>query len=286
MIGVLKNEQKAASKAAFCFFSFVFFISLSVSAKTLTDPLAAAKKQALLLLEQKQKKAAIEIILEALKKENSRTTMADSLDWLENMALAFLGKEAQEAYEASVNATIESPKEAKKLVESCLQLEPENLECLIQKTKLAYRQKNLKEAEQTLLTVKELVPKTKIETWLDLSVHKNDSELNFKNKNIVKKINEKPSDEHLRLVVLEAERAIHAKNFSRAREAVEYLEKNWSEWPDLEYFKDKIDKESSEGPSSPSIEVNSAYALKCKKITKSMLRKFRYDFDLCLRGGI
>ena len=100
----------------------------------------------------------------------------------------------------------------------------------------------------------------------------------------MKKINKTPSEDFFILTVLEIERSFAVKNFSRAKDGVEYLVLNYPEYPDTIYFKQKLDSESTEEKITNASETNLLYVAKCKSLTKSMARKFRYDFDLCQRG--
>ena len=92
------------------------------------------------------------------------------------------------------------------------------------------------------------------------------------------------------MTILELERSIQSKNYSMAKEALSYLEKNYSDWPEIIFFKQKIDAESSE-KQIPNYEKNqnqdtlATYQAKCKSLNKTSVRRYRYDFDLCLRDN-
>ncbi len=271
-------------KAAVLFAAFFIFSPAVVYPKTTSETLDSAKKKTTSLLAQKQKSEAIQVLQEYLKNETIKSVRSDAGALLVKISQTFISKEAQEAYEASVNATLESSKDSSRYAEICLQLEPTNIDCLIQKMRLSYREKNISATEKYLEDISKFAGGTDFFLWLDLVVHKDASSTNFKNRNFIKKINEKPSEEFFVLTTLEIERAIGAKNFSRAKEGVDYLEKNYPDYPDSIFFKQKIDSESAEEKLTNAAETNMMYSAKCKSLTKSMARKFRYDFDLCQRG--
>ena len=53
----------------------------------------------------------------------------------------------------------------------------------------------------------------------------------------------------------------------------------------LACYKNKLNLESEEEQTKSSPEHLAAYNSKCKNITKSAARKYRYDFELCIRGA-
>lgn len=271
-------------KAAVLFAAFFMFIQKPYAAKTMPDSLEVVKKKSSLLLTQKQKTEALKLISDYIKSETNRNLIAEASRFLIKVSQTFLSKEAQDAYEASVNATLESNKEANKFVETCLQLEPQNINCLIQKIRIAYREKNTTLSEKTLEDVLAITRAGNAFLWLDVFLHKASNSENFKNTTLLKKMNELPSEDFFILTVLEIERSFLAKNFSRAKEGVDYLDKNYPDYPDTIFFKQKLDSESIEEKTTNASETNLLYTTKCKSLSKSMARKFRYDFDLCQRG--
>ena len=46
------------------------------------------------------------------------------------------------------------------------------------------------------------------------------------------------------MATLELDRSFAAKNFSRAKDVIQFFEKNFSDWPDIIYYKQKIEFES------------------------------------------
>lgn len=284
----IRLKQKAAQIAAFCF--IVLVSSQNIMAKAI-EPfnLEKTKNKLAEYLEKKQKTEALVFLNELLKQDSVKTYWPELGDILETIAKSFLSKEAQENFETSLNLTLENPKESKKFCDLCLNVDPNNFECLEQKARLAYRAKNQTDLNEVWIKIQEIGRRTKFESWMDLVIHKDKKEFDFNHKNIIKKINEPAAPlSHLKLLVLEIERAFRVHNFSRAREILEYLQKQTPDWPDLDYYKNKIQNESSEGRANSSTVVTSeteVYQTNCKNLSRSLFRKFRYDFDLCLRGA-
>lgn len=278
----IKAIQKAAAlTAAFCF----LLLPVHASAKgrpLLESGLEIVKKKVINLLIQKQKKQALGTLNDYILSENNKAAVKEAREFRMQIAKKFLTKEAQEAYETSLNLTLENPIEAKKSNEDCLARDPEQLDCLIQRMRLMYREKKKKLIEKDEIKKIDKYFETTDFNWVKASVEKNSSE--FKNLNFFKKDSGKPNEEKLILSFLEVDRAILVKNFSKAKEVLALIEKNSPDWPDLIYFKTKIDLESSENKLLTSGEVATQYLNKCKSLSKSVTRKYRYDFDLCLRG--
>lgn len=269
-------------KAAFLIAAF-FISSFSVSAYA-ADSLDEVKKDASQLLLKKQKAEAIQAVAKFLKNEGNKAQYTEAYEFLVKVSQTFLSKEAQEAYEGSLNATLDSSKEAQKLVDTCLQLEPNNIDCLVQKIRLCYRQKDRYMSEKYFKLLSDQAKGTTLHNWVDLFLQKDQYGSGFKDKSFLKRFLDRPSEEGFVFTVLEIERSFQAKNFSRARSGIETLEKCFPEYPENIYFKQKLDVDSSEEKSPGATENNVMYLTKCKSLTKSMARKFRYDFDLCQRG--
>ena len=266
-------------KAA-CISAAFFFCESSLALPNSYDNV---KNKAAELLAQKKKSQALQLIINFSKTDRSKPFKNETSDLLFLAAQSFLSKEAQEEYESSLNFTLENEKSSLKAAERCLALEPQNLDCVIQKARLAYRSRNEKLFKNTILQIKELLANSNYENLYGLYLERNDPE--FKNKQILPALNDSLPERLFGFVLLELERCFTAKNFSRAKDVLLYLEKNYPDWPDLVFYKNKLNVESEEDPAKISTELMAAYASKCKSITKSMARKFRYDFDLCNRGG-
>jgi tetratricopeptide (TPR) repeat protein len=237
------------------------------------------------LLLQKKKSQAVQLIINYSKTELSRVNRLEANELLNKVAFQFIFKEAQEAYENSINLTLENPKEALNNIEQCLSLEPQQLNCLIQKTKMLIRNKNNKSAIATVAEIKDLVPDSKYSTWLDIAVVKN--EIDFKNKQIIKNLPDKPNEEVLGLLILELDRSFAAKNYSRAKDLIIFFEKKYADWPELVFYKYKISSESSEEKTKQNTDSGQQLAIytnKCKSISRNLIRKYRYDIDLCMRS--
>jgi hypothetical protein len=278
------NKNISFKKAAYFVAAFFILSSNAQGYKDETKSLEAVKEKAKSFLVQKKKNEAILLFSNFIKTETNNSKINEAADILVRISQTFLSKEAQDAYEGSLNLTSDNLKEAKKLNEGCLALEPQNLDCLIQKIKILYLEKNKFEAEKTYEEDFAFAQGTEPSLWLEAILHKESKISLFKTKNLVKKFNEKPTEEFFILTVLEIERSFMVKNFSRAKDGVEYLEKNFSEYPDIYFFKQKLEAESAEATRVSLSESNPMYATKCKNLTKSLARKFRYDFKMCQRS--
>jgi hypothetical protein len=270
-------------KAAFFFAAFFIFKAHS---KEGVETWEEVKKVAGQLLLKKQKSESLQVVNKFLKNEANKAYAAEANEFIIKISQTFISKDAQDAYEASLNATLDNPKEANKQVDLCLQLEIENIDCLIQKIRLAYRDKNREVAEKNLLIVDGFAHGTEVYSWIEMFLQKDTTGGGFKDKTILKRFSDKLNDETFVLTVLEVERSFAAKNFSRAKSGIEILERNDPDYPDIIYFKQKLDLDSAEIKASVGSEGNVMYVTKCKSLTKSMARKFRYDFDLCQRGPL
>ena len=250
------------------------------------DDFDSIKQKATELLLQKKKTLALQLILSHLKTEHSGLKKEEALEFLVKISQKFISREAQEAYENSINLTLESSKEAAKSNERCLALEPQHLECLIQQARLQAREKNTRAFLETRNKIREIAPHSRFDFWLELVSQKNDSE--FKNRQTIKALPEKVAEENIGLLLLELDRSFLAKNYSRAKDLINYFEKHYSDWPDLLFYKYRINLESTEEKQRGGADGNSEqlmlYANKCKSLSKTTARKYRYDFDLCIRA--
>ena len=193
-------------------------------------------------------------------------------------------KEAQEEYESSLNETLDNEKKSLSYAENCLKIEAQSLDCLIQKARLYYRAKNNKKLTSSIDEIKAMVAKSAYENLFQLYLDKIETPAEFKNRQIIAALPTQPNDRTLFYVSLETERSFEAKNYSRARELVSYSEKYYPNWPDLSFFRNKLNVESSEKQLRPEDDLMTTYQNKCKSISHSAARRFRYDFDLCNRG--
>lgn len=270
-------------KQAAYFIAAFFFLQTDLFAKPIVETFDSIKQKTTKLLIQKQKKEAIQQLSEYLKLEKNKNTILEATEFLDTVAKMFVSKEAQDFYEASLNQTIENKKESKKNNDQCLQIEPQNLDCLIQRIRLFSREKNQKEIEKIFESLKEQKIETKTTIWAHASSHK--AEPAFKNAMYFRKtFTENATEDDFVFATLELERAFFVKNYSKAKEVLTFLEKKFSDWPDLVFFKQKISLDSAEDKQNVSAEPNSFYITKCKSLSKSVARKYRYDFDLCNRG--
>ncbi len=276
------TELSHFKKAAIINAAFFIFVS-SAGARAISTSFESVRTKATNLLIQKQKKQALQVVANYMQNESNKNSVSEASEFMLTLAQTFISKDAQEAYESSINFTLDNPKESLQAIEICLQLEPQNSDCLIQKLRLAVRAKNKTLIERTHIQITQAVPNTSADTFTTLIIKKDETD--FKTKNFVKRLIDKPGDEDFVLTVLELDRAFDAKNFSRAKDVIQYLEKHFSDWPDILYYKQKIDLESVENKIVHSTEINTLYAAKCKSLSKSTARKYRYDFELCARGS-
>lgn len=275
-----KFAKTAASAAVFYFATFHF----SSTAFAVENNLDAVKKKVLNLLIQKQKKQALAYVDDYITVEKNKANLKEAKDFKISIAKKFLTKEAQESYELSINQTLDSAKEAKKSNEDCLSQEPENLDCQIQKLRLAYRENPKRPNERAEAEKVNKYFSDNDINWVKLSLEKSAPE--FKNANFYKKEVGPLTEEKLVKSILEVDRAFMAKNFSKAKEILQMIEKEYPDWPDLVFFKQVINVESAENNKVSATEVSNLYQTKCKNLSKTISRKYRYDFDLCMRGTL
>jgi hypothetical protein len=269
-----KNLKAAYLSAAFLF--------LSAAQAEQISSFENIKNKTAELLSLKQKDKAIQLVINYSKTERSKAYRAEAGELLFNIGQSFLTKEAQEEYETSLNDTLENEKKSLKSAENCLKLDALNLDCLIQKARILYRQHNKKNFESTIEEIKAQVFGSSYATLFQLFLERSGPD--FKNKQIINSLPQTPGDRTLFYLIFELERSFEAKNYSRAREVLTYCEKHYSGWPDLAFYKNRLNSESSEKFQKSEDDLLNIYVNKCKSISHSAARRFRYDFDLCNRG--
>src|SRR3989344_807897 len=274
-------KKTAAMAAVFCLIGSIAYAA-KIKGAPAESPLEIVKRKAINLLMQSQKRQAIGILTDYISTETHRGLLKDAREYRLKIAKKFLTKEAQEAYEMSLNLTIENPKQAAKLSTECLSLDPENLDCLIQRLRLLYRNQKAPLKPSDLEGLNKYFESPEM-NWVKISSEKGLPD--FKSQTFFKKESGKLSEDRLVLYILEIDRSLVAKNFSKAKEMLAALEKDHSDWPELSYIKNRIDFESAEKEVHGSSEFLNQYQTKCKNLNKSIARKYRYDFDLCLRGS-
>lgn len=283
------KRKKAAFIAAFLFAAPLFAAPKGApndTAETLVT-FDRVREKAVELLLQKKKNQALQLIVNYTKTQAGHAHRADANELLVSLAQKFIHRDAQEAYENSLILTLENPREAMKSNEQCLTTEPYQLDCLIQKMRLHYRAGNAKAAQAALGEIREIVPGSRFDSWLTLLMAREAPD--FKNKQIMKNLPAWAGEETMILAVLELDRAFAAKNYSRAKDLIQYFEKHEPEWPDLLFYRQKLDTESAEDKApdktGASSDQNQLYATKCKSLSKTNVRRYRYDFELCSRGA-
>ena len=275
-------QKAAANTAAFC----LIFVSTVVGAKQKQSgvELETVKKKVINLLIQRQKKQALSVINDFIASDTNHGSAKEAKDFRKMIAQKFLTKEAQEAYEMSLNLTIESLKEAKKNNEDCLSRDPENLECLIQRIRLLHREKLKKPIEiEEIDKISPYFDAVDI-NWVQISTQKNS--LEFKNNSFYKKEASRLGEDKLVFAILELDRSLAIKNFLKAKEVMAALEEAFPDWPDLIYFKNKVETDLTDNKVLNSTEALTQYINRCKSLPKTVVRKYRYDFDLCVRGSL
>lgn len=276
-----RNKKAAAICAAFLFSASPLLASKKENALTFSE----VRQKAVALLLQKKKDQALKLVSDYSKTPAGAAHRAEATELSVTLAQKFIARDAQEAYENSINMTLENPKEAWRSNEQCLNLEPYQLDCLIQKMRLHLRAKNTKGATEVYQQIRELVPGSRVELWLGLQLQQQEGAADFKSKQIIKSIPDSSGEEAMVLAILELERAFLAKNYSRAKDLISYFEKKHADWPEIIFYKQKIDAESSEPIGGASAEQILVYKNKCKSLNKTIARKFRYDINLCVRGA-
>ena len=274
-------QKAAALTAAFCILTITTFAA--AKNKERDSEFDTVKKKAINLLIQKQKKQALGAIEDYIERESSKSNIKEAKDFKLSLAQKFLTKEAQESYELSLNLTLENPKEAKKNNEDCLARDPENLDCALQRLRLFYREKQKKPADTVEVEKASGYFESTEGNWVKASMDKKTTE--FLNANFYKKENKKLVESNFIFAVLELDRTVLTKNFSKAKEVFAQIEKDYPDWPDLIFFKNKMDLDLTDEKGQTSAEMLTLYLNKCKSLPKSVVRKYRYDFDLCARGA-
>lgn len=279
----LKNVtfiKTAAVSAVFCFLTATTVTAQVLLPRTQTA-LETVKKKAVNLLMQSQKKQALTVLSDYISKENNRVKNKEAREYRLSLAKKFLNKEAQEAYEMSLNLTLENPKASKNYNEDCLTRDPENMDCLIQRARLIYRERKGPLKTEEILALSQYFELSDI-NWVKVSSEKLLPE--FKSYYFFKKDGLKLTENRFVLASLEIERSLAAKNFSKAKDILNLLEKDYGDWPEHIYFKNRIDVDSTENKTTAAVDFLNQYKSKCKNLSKSIVRKYRYDYDLCMRG--
>jgi hypothetical protein len=235
-----------------------------------------------LLLSQEKKDDALKILSNYIKAERNKNFRTETGELIFSVSQLFLNKETQEKYEISLNETLGNQKLALKAAERCLKLDALNIDCHFQKARIHNRQKNTKAYLDSLTDIQRLLANTQYEKIIEQYAARLQPE--NKNKQIVVSLPNNPDEKTILSLALEMERAFSAKNYSRAKDIIVYSEKHFSDWPDLAFFKNKLNAESTENQLKIDDDLQTTYLNTCKSISKSGARKFRYDFDLCNRG--
>jgi hypothetical protein len=265
-------------KAALINAAFLFSVA---EAKVPPTSIENIRNRVSQLLAADKKNEALQMLVNYLKADRNKAYRGEASELLFSIGQVFLNKETQEHYETSLSETLTNDKLALKAAERCLKLDTSNLDCLIQKARSLHRLKNKKGYADTLNEVKLILTNSNYEKIFEQYIAQLQPE--NKNKQVVTLLPTDVNEKTIFLVALELERAFSVKNYSRAKEVATYAEKHFPDWPDLAYFKNKLNLESSENRLQVDDDLKNIYINKCKSISKSNSRKFRYDFDLCNR---
>ena len=266
-------------KAALINAAFLFSVA---QAKTPISSLDNIRLRVSQLLAADKKAEALQVLSNYIKADRNKAYRNEASELIFSIGQLFLNKETQDHYETSLNKTLSNDKLALKASERCLKLDAVNLDCLIQKGRSQHRLKNTKAFVETINEIKILIANTNYEKFFAQYVARMQPENS--SKQIVTSLPTEPNEKTVLFLSLEIERAFSVKNYSRAKEVIAYAEKHFADWPDLAYFKNKLNIESSENQLQQDDDLKIVYSSKCKSISKSNARKFRYDFDLCNRG--
>lgn len=273
-------DQISFYKAAFFYAAFLF-LNLPASAKPITSIENIRNKTSELLV-LKQKDKALQLIQNYLKTERSRIYRNEASELLFDLGQSFITREAQQEYETSLIETLENEKKSLKSAENCLKLEPDNLDCMIQRARMNHRLQNKVTFEEQMTEIRNLFSKSNYESVFQLFIERQKGEI--KDKQVMGALPSTPTDRSLFQITLEIERSFQAKNYSRVNELVLLAEKHFMDWPDIAYFKNRLNHESTENESKTTDDMLTLYQNKCKNLSRSVTRKYRYDFDLCRRG--
>lgn len=265
-------------KAAIINAAFLFSVA---EAKTPPTSIENIRTRVSLLLATDKKEEALQILSNYLKADRNKAYRNDASELIFSIGQVFLNKETQEHYENSLSETLLNDKSALKAADRCLKLDKVNVDCLIQKARSQHRLKNTKAYIETLNELKVILAYSNYEKIFEQYVAQIQPE--NKSKQVVTVLPAEANEKTILLLGLELERAFLVKNYSRAKEVATYTEKHFPDWPDLAYFKNKLNLESSENQLQVDDDLIIIYINKCKSISKSNARKFRYDFDLCNR---
>jgi hypothetical protein len=267
-------------KAALINAAFLFSVA-EAKTKIPTSSIENIRGRVSQLLATDKKTEALQILSNFIKADRNKAYRNDASELLFSIGQVFLNKETQEHYEASLNETLSNDKLALKAAERCLKLDAVNLDCLIQKARSQHRLKNSKAFGETLNEIRIILTGSNYEKIFEQYVARLQPE--NKSKQVVTTLPTEPNEKTILFLALELERAFFVKNYSRAKDVIIYSEKHFADWPDLAYFKNKLNLESSENQLQIDDDLKTIYINKCKSISKSYARKFRYDFDLCNR---
>lgn len=170
----------------------------------------------------------------------------------------FQKQATQDLYEAAVANLIKNTRLSERNVDKCLETEPLNDQCQYLKLNIQNRRSSIEDKQQLE------VLRTKI---ID-------------------------QDEEVQLykLIKDLEKKIEIQNYAFARQILDKLEKDYTDYPDLIIFKRNLNFLSTEsdallrglfqGTDSKALEI---YQKRCESIDPMTIRKYIYDLDFCNR---
>jgi len=173
----------------------------------------------------------------------------------------FLFQQTQDLFESSMSDLISNPRSSDKLIEKCLELEPDNFQCLYMRFFINKRL-NRQQASP--------IEEVKFLLWK-------------------KKIFDQERDQEALLLISSFESKVESKNYSLARQILEKLGTEFPDYPDLIIMKRNLNYLSAEQPTNSDnvvFNLNKAFEIyqkRCRTIDTMTIRKYLFDIDLCNR---
>lgn len=242
------------------------------------------KQRILGLLEKNQRVEARTVIEnELLRNDLDYKNKINALKY--NMLHDFLTLAAQDSFETAAPLILIDKKKSLNSLEQCLALEPENLQCLWLELKYLRRYNfglfNNKAATY-IDTVQDLKPSQLLKYSLLMTLGRA-AEIPAKMKALTPTMTESDVLEN----IIQFELAISAGNYLRAKEIVNYLSRQYSDYPDVIFMSYQLSILWQEGVglSESSLERQyEVYKKKCADLPASVARKYFFDISLCVRS--
>lgn len=182
----------------------------------------------------------------------------------ESSGVQFISQQTQDLFESSIPNVISNPRSADRINSKCLELEPENIHCQYLQFFLNKRLGRLQSSP---------IEEVKFLLWR-------------------KKIFDQDRDQTALLLISSFESKIVSKNYSLARQILDRLSIEFSDYPDLLIMKRNLNFLSSEQPLNDTdqlFNLNKAFEIyqkRCRNLDSMTIRKYLFDLDLCNRREI